>query len=227
MEAIKAGNRSSSTENFLKALYNQSKDQESDKRTGTLARKLRVSNAAATEMARKLAAKDLVNYTKYKELTLTPKGQGLALNVIRKHRLWESFLFQTLHLSLHEIHREAELLEHLTSDFLANKISEFLGNPTEDPHGDPIPGQDGFFHQTKETLLLSEALPGQDYQVSRLSGSEEDFLNFCVSNQITVGNKINIEKQYSSGKMTEIMIAGNRIVLNHEFTNMIYVKKND
>ncbi len=225
MTTLKTENRSSSAENFVKTVYKQHQGSEPDSRPGTLARKLKISNAAATDMARKLADKDLVNYTKYKELTLTSKGLKLALDVIRKHRLWEAFLFQTLHLSLHEIHREAELLEHLTSDFLADKISEFLGNPTADPHGDPIPRQDGSIEQQKETLLLSEALPGQEYQVCRLSGSEEDFLNFCVSNQITVGNKINIEKQYSSGRMTEITIVGNRIVLNHEFTNLIFVKK--
>lgn len=224
MTTLETENRSSSAENFIKTVYRQHQALKPDSRPGTLARKLKISNAAATDMARKLAAKDLVNYTKYKELTLTPKGRKLALNVIRKHRLWESFLYQTLHLSLHEIHREAELLEHLTSDFLANKISEYLGHPAADPHGDPIPAQDGSIEQEKETMPLSEAIPGQEYLVSRLSGSEEDFLDFCVTNQLTVGNIIKVEKQYNSG-MTEITIADNKIILNRDFTTTIFVNK--
>lgn len=95
-----------STENFVKTIYKQSKLSNVDARLSTIAGLLNISNAAATDMARKLNIKKLVNYTKYKPLTLTDKGLNLALNILRKHRLWESFLYKTLNLSLHEIHRE-------------------------------------------------------------------------------------------------------------------------
>lgn len=214
-----------SIENFVKSIYNQSKLTTEDTRLSTLAGILSISNAAATDMARNLSAKGLVNYTKYKPLTLTGLGDELALNVIRKHRLWESFLHKTLNLSLHEIHREAEQLEHLTSDFLANEIDKYLGNPTVDPHGDPIPASNGKIELDGVLMRLSDVSPGFMYQISRLFSSEKDFFDFCDSNNITIGSDIWVEKQYDSRKMTEIKIDQDRILLNEDFSNNIYVKQ--
>lgn len=131
-----------SVENFIKTIYHLNEHAEKDTKPGSIAHELKISNAATTDMARKLSLKNLIHYQKYKPILLTPKGQKLALSVIRKHRLWETFLFEKFNLSLVEIHREAELLEHQTSDFLADKIEEFLGRPTIDPHGTPIPNLD-------------------------------------------------------------------------------------
>jgi DtxR family transcriptional regulator, Mn-dependent transcriptional regulator len=214
-----------STENFVKAIYKDSKRSGSQTKLSTLACLLNISKAAATDMARKLSAKNLVVYSKYKPLMLTENGNQLALNIIRKHRLWESFLYRTLNLSLHEIHREAEQLEHLTSDFLAGKMEEFLGYPASDPHGDPIPAQDGKIEPDASHILLSKAEAGFMYKICRLFSSEKDFFDFCTSNQITVGSTIKVERQYGSKKMTEITIDQNKIILNEDFTNIIYVKK--
>ncbi len=214
-----------STENFIKAIYKQSKIIGGDTRLSTVAGLLDITNAAATDMARKLARKKLIYYTKYKPVTLTDSGYKLAVNVIRKHRLWESFLYKTLNLSLHEIHREAEHLEHLTSDFLADKIENFLGYPATDPHGDPIPASNGEIVPDESKTLLSEAAEGYRYEISRLFSSDKDFFDFCISNHLTVGSKIRVEKQYASGKMTEINITQNKILLNEDFSKMIYVKQ--
>jgi DtxR family Mn-dependent transcriptional regulator len=214
-----------SVENFLKAIYKQSNLYDADTKLSTIAGLLNISNAAATDMARKLSARKLVYYTKYKPLTLTAKGNELALNVIRKHRLWESFLYKTLNLSLHEIHREAEVLEHLSSDFLANKIDNFLGNPSTDPHGDPIPANNGKEKNDDSQLLLSEVNAGNSYKICRLYSSEKDFFDFCASNHIAIGSTIKVEKQYDSRKMTEIKVNRNIILLNKEFTSVIYVKQ--
>jgi DtxR family transcriptional regulator, Mn-dependent transcriptional regulator len=214
-----------STENFIKIIYKFKQGEDWDTRPGSVARALGISNAAATDMARKLAAKNLVNYVKYKQLSLTPKGHRLALNVIRKHRLWESFLYKTLNLSLHEIHQEAEVLEHLTSDFLANKIDEYLGKPLSDPHGDPIPTFNGIIEEDKAQVVLSESIAGQKYEICRLYSSEEEFFDFCLSNSITIGSTIWVEKQYESNKMTEILINQKKILLNRDFANIIYVKQ--
>ena len=214
-----------SIENFVKTIYKESKIHQGETKLSTLAGILNVTNAAATDMARKLAEKNLVNYTKYKPLTLTRKGNDLALNVIRKHRLWELFLYKTLNLSLHEIHREAEHLEHLTSDFLADRIDAYLGNPTTDPHGDPIPALNGEEAKDDSHILLSEATSGNRYKICRLFSSEKDFFDFCSSNQIAIGSNIWVEKQYHTQKMTEITINRNKILLNDMFTNVIYVKQ--
>lgn len=131
-------NNSVSVENIVKAIYSLHTLGENVK-TGVLAEKLNVSAAAITDISRKLSAKGIIDYEKYKGLNLTMKGRRIAINVIRKHRLWETFLHETLGLSLTEIHDEAENLEHQTSDFLADKLSEYLGHPEKDPHGQEIP----------------------------------------------------------------------------------------
>ena len=214
-----------SVDDFVKAIYKQSVITKADTKLSTISELLNISNAATTDMARKLAQKGLVNYIKYKPLTLTNEGKKLALNVLRKHRLWEVFLYQTLGLSLYEIHQEAENLEHFTSDFLADKIEEYLGNPETTPQGAPIPSYNGQIHVDSSQILLSEAKAGAMYEISRLSGSEKDFLDFCKSGGITIGAKINVERQYRSGKMTEITINKNKILLHEDIANIIYVRQ--
>ena len=111
--------------------------------TAFLADKLEVSNAASTDMVKRLNTQGLLRYEKYKGVELTDQGEKLALRTIRRHRLWETFLINTLGLSWSEVHEEAEVLEHQTSDFLIDKIDQFLDYPEFDPHGDPIPSKDG------------------------------------------------------------------------------------
>ncbi|MBI1222999.1 MAG: metal-dependent transcriptional regulator [Bacteroidetes bacterium] len=215
-----------SVENFIKTIYHQSIHQNANTKLSSIAKSLQITSAAATDMAKKLSARNLVHYTKYKPLTLTSNGNKLALNIVRKHRLWECFLHQTLNLSLHEIHQEAENLEHATSDYLADKIEAFLGNPGFDPHGDPIPSNSGNIENDKQQILLSEAPAGKKYQISRLFSSELDFFHFCDENELSIGANIEVDKQYASSKMTEIRVNGNKILLNKQFTNVIFVRLN-
>ena len=213
-----------SIENFVKTIYLQEQRVGEDTRPGTLAKLLNISNAATTDMARSLAQKDLVNYEKYQKLSLTAQGKKLALNILRKHRLWEAFLHKTLDLSLHEIHCEAESLEHLTSDFLADKIDSYLGYPASDPHGDPIPCSDGEVKIESDAIMLSDAELNKDYLIVRLFSSDPDFFDFCVSHKLTLGSTIKVEKIFDEMKMREVSIEGNKLLLNEEFTNIIYVK---
>lgn len=212
-------------ENFIKAIYNNKHQEHLDAKPGTIAKKLGISNAAATDMSKKLAEKGLLEYEKYKELQLTEKGTKKALLVIRKHRLWEAFLHKTFDMSLHDIHREAELLEHETSDFLANKISEYLGNPKFDPHGDPIPSATGEIVSKDTSVPLSAATEGVKYTISRLLSDNKEFFDFCASNGLKYGNKITVIKQFGKPNMTQIQIHTNTIILNPEFTSIIYVEK--
>ncbi|MDG5490573.1 metal-dependent transcriptional regulator [Psychroserpens sp. SPM9] len=213
-------------ENFVKAIYNNDKHDIKNTKPGNIAKKLGISNAAATDMAKKLAAKDLLNYEKYQALQLTEKGTKMALNVVRKHRLWEAFLFKMFDMSLHDIHREAELLEHQTSDLLAEKISDYLGHPKFDPHGDPIPNADGEITTEDTSIALSDAIEGNTYTISRLMSDDKEFFDFCAQNQIKYRNTITVSKQFVSNKMTQISIASNTIVLNEDFTKIIYVDEN-
>ncbi len=213
-----------SIENFVKAIYLQEQRIGEDTRPGTLAKLLNITNAATTDMARNLAQKQLVNYTKYQKLSLTPQGRALALNVLRKHRLWEAFLSKTLNLSLHEIHEEAERLEHSTSDFLADKIDEYLNYPAADPHGDPIPCTDGKETPDSDAIVLSEAEIDKEYIIVRLFSSNPDFFDFCASNDITIGTTVRVEKSFEEMKMIEVSIGEKQLLLNEEFTNIIYVE---
>lgn len=210
-------------ENFVKAIYKNNNNDSNDTKPGNIAKKLGISNAAATDMAKKLATKELLHYEKYKALKLTKKGEKMALSVVRKHRLWEAFLYKTFDMSLHDIHREAELLEHETSNFLANKISEYLGNPKFDPHGDPIPNENGEITTINNSIALSNTIENKEYVISRLMSDDKEFFDFCTQNSLKYGNTILVTKQFSSNKMTQISINNNTIVLNQDFTNIIYV----
>lgn len=213
-----------SIENFVKAIYLQEQRQGEDTRPGTLAKVLDISNAATTDMAQSLAQKNLVNYTKYQKLSLTPEGRELALNILRKHRLWETFLSKTLNLTLHEIHEEAERLEHATSNFLADKIDEYLNYPAADPHGDPIPCSSGKEQLNKNAIVLSEAEVGKVYNIVRLFSSNPHFFDFCAANNITIGTTVQIENSFEEMKMIEVSIDKKQLLLNEEFTNIIYVE---
>lgn len=211
-------------ENFVKIIYQFGQKSGFDTKPGSIARALGISNAAATDMARKLAEKALIYYSKYQPLELTAEGRRMALNIVRKHRLWETFLYKVFKLSLHEIHKEAELLEHQTSDFLADKISAFLGNPEFDPHGDPIPGPTGNVSPREDYILLSDALPGFNYEITRLFSSDSEFFEFCSNNDLFIGSVIKVENQYLKNRMTEVVIKNSKFLLNEEITNIIYVK---
>lgn len=212
-------------ENFVKAIYNNNSHDAHNTKPGNIAKKLGISSAAATDMAKKLASKDLLNYEKYQELQLTEKGRKMALNIVRKHRLWEAFLFKMFDMSLHDIHREAELLEHQTSDLLAEKINEYLGHPKFDPHGDPIPNANGEITTTDTSIALSNASENQTYIISRLTSDDKEFFEFCSSNKIKYGNEIKVSKQFKNNKMTQLLVEGNTILLNEDFSNLIYVNE--
>ena len=215
------------TENFLKEIYQLSQTPGGEAKPGVIAEKLGISNAAATDMARNLANKNMVVYEKYKELRLTDKGQKLALVLLRKHRLWETFLYRTLNINLSQIHDEAELLEHSTSDFLVDKINSYLGDPAFDPHGDPIPRPNGDIPSTDELIQLTSARQGQQYFIRRLSSSENEFFKFCRDNSIEIGQSLEVEKHYTTQNSTAIKILGSRILLNNDLADKIYVELNN
>lgn len=214
-------------ENFVKAIYKNDKNDSNNTKPGNIAKKLGISNAAATDMAKKLAIKDLLHYEKYQELKLTDKGTKMALNVVRKHRLWEALLFKMFDMSLHEIHRESELLEHQTSDFLANKISDYLGNPKFDPHGDPIPNANGEITTKDTSIALSNTKEGKTYIIARLMSDDKDFFDFCAQHGLKYGNTVIVTKQFNKNKMTQITTNNNTILLNEDFTSIIYVNEHN
>ena len=128
-------------ENYIKTIYQLSFDKSSVS-TNSLANSLSTKASSVTDMLKKLSEKSLVNYEKYKGVTLTKEGEKVALNLTRKHRLWETFLVNKLNFEWHQVHEIAEELEHINSTELINRLDDFLDNPKFDPHGDPIPNID-------------------------------------------------------------------------------------
>jgi DtxR family Mn-dependent transcriptional regulator len=142
-----------SEENYLKTIYHLTTISDAGVSTNAIAEKIETKASSVTDMLKKLAEKDLVNYKKYQGVSLTEKGKMTAKMIVRKHRLWEVFLVDKLDFSWDEVHDIAEQLEHIKSEKLINKLDDFLGNPTEDPHGDPIPNAKGQITKMEKHLL--------------------------------------------------------------------------
>lgn len=186
-----------SKENYLKAVYSQSLEQQTEATTSVLSEKLEVSNAAISDMAKKLSNAGLIDYTKYKGVELTGEGKKIALKIIRRHRLWELFLIKVLGLSWSEVHDEAEKLEHSTSDFLIDKIDDFLENPKFDPHGDPIPNKNGTLPKLPELLNMKDAEIGKSYYVRRVNDKNNDLMNYLTQIGLVLLKEIEIVDKLS------------------------------
>ena len=145
--------------------------------TGELAQALGVSPGTVTGMLKTLSEANLATYTPYEGARLTPSGERLALKVIRRHRLLELFLAQTLEMSWDEVHEEAEHLEHAASERLIDRIDAFLGYPDVDPHGDPIPRADGSLSEARGQPL-AQLSPGQRFRVIRVIDQDPSFLRY-------------------------------------------------
>ena len=139
-----------SIENYLSIIYKY-RNEAGGIKGNVIAEKLHISNSAVTDMLKKLAKAKLIEYTPYKEIRLTETGESSALNLVRRHRIWEIFLHLIVKLPWEMVHEEAERLEHHSSDELINRLDEMLNFPEFDPHGAPIPGKDGDIPKQKKT----------------------------------------------------------------------------
>jgi DtxR family Mn-dependent transcriptional regulator len=163
-------------ENYLKAIYYlQQESINKDVSVNDIAERMSTRPATVTDMLRKLSDKKLINYEKYKKTQLSKTGNTFALQIIRKHRLWEVFLHQKLKFSWDEVHEVAEELEHIRSSKLIERMDEFLGFPMFDPHGDPIPNAAGEIKPASNTTL-SESEPGKKLKLVAVKDTSTAFL---------------------------------------------------
>jgi len=176
-------------ENYLKAIYHLSEGNMMAVSTNQIAEMTNTKAASVTDMLKKLAEKKLINYIKYQGVTLTETGVNAAVNIIRKHRLWEVFLVEKLEFKWDEVHDIAEELEHINSETLINRLDDFLGNPVADPHGDPIPDRTGKIKQ-KKLVKISDMLPGESGTVSGVSEHSSIFLKLLEKMGLTLGTRI-------------------------------------
>jgi DtxR family Mn-dependent transcriptional regulator len=162
-------------ENYLKTIYAHTEWQPDPISPSVLAGRLGVAPSSVTEMVKKLAASGLITHVPYGPLTLTAEGRMRAMGVVRRHRLIETWLVQEMGYEWHEVHDEAEVLEHSISDRLLDAIDERLGRPVQDPHGDPIPSAAGVV-PAFDAVLLADAQPGHEGHVVRISDRDPSLL---------------------------------------------------
>lgn len=193
-----------SKEDYLKTIYLLNTENEEYISTSHVAEQLQVSSAATTDMVKKLARQGLVQYKKYQGMKLTPYGKAIALSIIRRHRLWETFLIKVLGLQWSEVHDEAERLEHNTSEFLLAKIDAYLGHPKFDPHGSPIPGQDGSVPEIPDVMPLQKAPVNKPYRVVRVSDYNGDIVRYFTRIGIDLYDEIFLEERLSFDKSVVI-----------------------
>ena len=166
-----------SVENYLKAIYKLSRRRDLRVKTKEIADELQISLPSVTSMVKSLAQDGLLDYERYKGVTLTSRGEQSALCVIRKHRLVELFLVETLDYDWDEVHQEAERLEHAISNDLAARIDAFLSYPRFDPHGDPIPTADGQIHHS-DAIPLDQVEVGARVSVERVLDQDPRVLRY-------------------------------------------------
>jgi DtxR family Mn-dependent transcriptional regulator len=212
-----------SEENYLKTIYHLTTNSESEVSTNAIAEKMETKASSVTDMLKKLAEKDLVNYVKYQGVSLTDKGKLSAKMIVRKHRLWEVFLVDKLGFSWDEVHDIAEQLEHIKSEKLVNKLDDFLGNPTEDPHGDPIPNANGQITKT-EKHLLSELAVNQIGICVGVKDSSADFLKYLDKQEIALGSKIEIMGKESFDLSLKIRVDTKELTISNKIASNIFVK---
>ncbi|WP_316813651.1 metal-dependent transcriptional regulator [Pedobacter heparinus] len=180
-------------ENYLKALLMLSFQNEERPEAGTneMAAYLGVKPATATDMLKKLKEKELVTYQKYGKILLTELGRKKGIIILRKHRLWETFLYEKLDFSWDEVHEVAEQLEHIQSAKLVDKLEEFLNFPEFDPHGDPIPKANGDIPAI-DKVLLAEVKTGESCKVVAVKDTSALFLQYLEKLKVTIGTKIKV-----------------------------------
>ena len=181
---------SQSEEDYLKAIYHLEMDYDSIS-TNSVADYLNMKPSSVTDMLKKLADKKYINYQKYKGSSLTKKGKLIALSIIRKHRLWETFLVDKLGFGWDQVHLIAEQLEHIKSEELIENLDDFLGNPKYDPHGDPIPNKEGKIEKMNQKLLVELKIQ-QKGIITGVKKGTASLLSYLDKEKIKLGDSIKV-----------------------------------
>ena len=197
-------NYSTSEENYIKAIFHL-QHADGTVTTNELAAELKSKPASITDMMKKLKAKKLVHYQAYHGFRLTNEGKKVALIIIRRHRLWEFFLAEKLKFNWDEVHAVAEDLEHVSSKKLIDKLDEFLGFPRFDPHGDPIPDNNGRVETSKQVCLQN--LPvNKPAMVCHVSDQSSEMLELLSHKKIAIGTRLEVKRKFSFDNSLEIKI---------------------
>ncbi|MFM2359166.1 MAG: hypothetical protein RLY16_1159 [Bacteroidota bacterium] len=192
-------------ENYLKAIYKLHEKTGGNASTSALAEQLQVSAASVTDFVKKMATKKLIRYEKSKGVSLTDKGQMIAVQIIRKHRLWEVWLVEKLGMKWDEVHAIAEQLEHISSEALIELLDRHLDFPTTDPHGDLIPDSRGKFAPSQNKSLQTIQV-GQKVKFTGVGDHSTAFLQFLTKSSISLGDVFEVEAIESFDQSFQVRI---------------------
>lgn len=212
---------SASIEDYIKATYALEVE---DRKASTkkLAQRLGVRMASVTGMIKHLASEGYVKHTPYRGVQLTDRGRRVALNLIRRHRLIELFLCQTLQLSWDEVHEDAEILEHVVGDKLIERIYEYLGRPEFDPHGSPIPAKDGSIAPARG-IPLSEAPVGSSGVIAEVSDRDPEFLRYLTHLNLTIGTQVTVRDREPYGGPITLGVGSKTVAVGSEAGSRIRI----
>ena len=210
-------------ENYLKAIYNLNLDRDG-KELGTneLANHLGISPATVSSMLKKLKEKEFIDYEKYGGISLLKKGEKEAFTVIRKHRLWETFLVEKMEFTWDEIHEVAEQLEHIKSKKLVDQLDKLLGYPDYDPHGDPIPKANGAINGMHKTTLSQESA-GKSLRVVGVKNDSSAFLQHITQLGLVINSKVIIKSHHEFDGSFDVEIDGKPHTITRQVAENVYV----
>tara|TARA_B100001287_G_scaffold276758_1_gene289229 strand:+ start:2587 stop:3243 length:657 start_codon:yes stop_codon:yes gene_type:complete len=211
-------------ENYLKAIFSLSNYNDERVSTNAISEEMGTSAASVSDMLKKLLDKGYVKYEKYKGVRLSSKGVKKATNVLRKHRLWETFLVENLEFNWSEVHDIAEELEHIKSNKLINRLEKFLGYPKFDPHGDPIPSENGKFPNTN-TISLDKVNIGTNGNVMGVSIDDKLFLDYLTKLNIQIGSRVHVLNKNDFDQSLTIKINNKTYQISHDVSKNILIKK--
>ncbi|NWF89777.1 MAG: metal-dependent transcriptional regulator [Ignavibacteriaceae bacterium] len=212
-----------SKEDYLSEIYKNS-DENGQVKANLIAEKLQVSNAAVTDMLKKLKREGQIKYEPYRGVELTSKGKEYAKNMVRRHRIWEVFLHQIVGLPWDKVHDEAHHLEHSGSDELINKMEEMLNFPQFDPHGDPIPSKLGIVPEQKHNVALSNLKQNQKGVVIRVNDFDNNFLIYISQIGIKLKKEIKVCEVLNFDKSILVEIDGKKNNLSRTIAENIFVE---
>jgi DtxR family Mn-dependent transcriptional regulator len=212
-------------EDYLKAIY-KLQAEEIPVRTTSIAEALEVEPGSVTGVIKRLGELKLVNYERYRGVTLTQAGEKVALEIIRHHRLLELYLMEALGYSWDEVDAEAEKLEHVISEQFEERIATLLGDPALDPHGSPIPTKDGEIHP-HDDVPLSELEAGQQATVSRVNEDDPELLRYLAELGLRPQTPLQVVEVAPFGGTVHIMIGDAKHALGPDVTSQIFVKSDE
>lgn len=212
--------RTDSEENYLKTIFNLSNQSQNKVSLKAISEMLGNNPASAIDMLKKLKLKKLIEYDKTSGAMLTHDGLKFALEIVRKHRLWEVFLKEKLSYSWAEVHDIAEQLEHIKYPDLADRLDKYLGFPEYDPHGDPIPKANGELADSFKRTL-SELKPGEFGKVVAVKDTSQFFLDYLESLHITIGTIILLKEFIPFDGSITIQIESEKFTVSKKFAESL------